>query len=554
MNATTITEQSDLPQRVAWSLVFLAILTTGADVWGEWSAWPGFAILAPFLVLLGIIGAVVVWMVEDPASRVVQWGGLAAAVFSVIANQGINISLRHYYTTDSAAFNHIATDVLLRGHDPYSSSMAGAAGLLQTASNYWTYTLGGGHVTQVSYPAGSFLFLVPLMALGVHHLTVDWLDLAAWIATSVVLFRILPSTVRWLAPLLLMADAFVATFANGGTDALFIPFLVLALWRWDRFVWTAPASVANWLGPVSLGVACSIKQSPWFCVPFLLVAIGLEARAAGISVGRTTLRYATIAGGAFLAINLPFILWHPADWLHGVLLPLTQPLVPDGQGLVTLALHGVTGGVELRFLWVAGAFAGVGALVALALWYPHFKRTWLLVLPLVLFLPGRSLSNYLLDFFPVALVAASTVRPAPVGSGLGVATWPRRLLIATPLVGAVAGIILAFQSVPLTVRIDSVTASAHQPTFQAITVTVHNDSSHSVTPNFMISIGGSHPTGFWHEIIDSGSLPLRSRTSATITIRPNSWIGLPHWSDYWVVDAYTASPAAISTSPLHHGP
>ena len=46
---------------------------------------------------------------------------------------------------------------------------------------------------------------------------------------------------------------------------------------------------------------------------------------------------------------------------------------------------------------------------AFALWEPRLRRAWLFLVPLVLFLPDRSLANYLTDFVPAALVAAVTV-------------------------------------------------------------------------------------------------------------------------------------------------
>ena len=78
-----------------------------------------------------------------------------------------------------------------------------------------------------------------------------------------------------------MAPAFVGAFSDGGTDALFLPFLVVAVWRWDRFGTGKGAGIAPWIGPVALGVACAVKQTPWFCLPLLLLGLGLEARRRG---------------------------------------------------------------------------------------------------------------------------------------------------------------------------------------------------------------------------------------------------------------------------------
>ena len=557
MNEVMTTAQRRLIERSAWTLVWLAILTTGVDAWGQWSQWPGMGVVSPLLVLVAITGATVLWSVREPSSPTLRNASLITSFATVLLTQGASIASRHLYTTDSAAFNQIATRLFLNGKDPYTASFANAAQLLPTASNYWTYTVNGAHVTQISYPAGSFLLQAPLMALGLNHLPTDWLDLAAWMVTIGLLYRILPSPIRWLAPLLLLASAFVGDFANGGTDALFIPFLIVAVWQWDRFVWSKRYTLGSWLSPVALGVACSVKQSPWFCVPFLLLGIGLEARAAHVNVPRTTLRYALITLATFLVINLPFIAWRPSAWLAGVLLPLHNPLVPDGQGLVTLALHGLTGGVELPLLSVAAALAAVAMLAAMYFWYPIWKRTWLFFLPVVLFIPGRSLSNYLLDFFPVAIVAAISVQRAEPVVAPHWPMWTRRAIVSVPVIGAAAVAIVAFTSAPLTVTVDSVQAASNGQAMQSVTITVHNNSSRPVSPNCMIAFGGDHPSGFWRRSLNQGSLPLAPGSSATITLHPLRWTWAPPRADYWLVEVYTSAPSALSTSPLqrwNYGP
>ena len=541
-------------ERAAWSFVWLAITTLGVNDWGQWSQWPGMGVVTPLVVLVGIVGGSLVWSLDDPTSSTMTYVSLGAAALVVALSEGAAIATRPFYTTDSAAFNQVATELLLHGKNPYTSSFAGAAQLLSYPSQYWTYTLNGGHVAQMSYPAGSFLVQAPLMALGVHHLATDWLDLAAWLATAALLFLLVPRSLRWLAPLLLLTDAFLGPLSNGGTDALFIPFLVVAMWRWDRFVGARRYSLAAWLSPVALGLACSIKQSPWFCVPFVLVGIALEARSAQVGALRTATRYALITGAVFTLINLPFFIWSPAAWLRGTLRPLLDPLVPDGQGLVTLALHGLTGGVDLRGLFVAGALAGVALLAALGVWYSQLKRTWLFLLPLVLFVPGRSLTNYLLDFVPAALIAALSVqRAARSVPGPGRA-WVRRLAVAAPLGGAVLIAAVAFRSAPLVVRIDSVATSHAGQTFSSITLSVHNQSDQPVTPRFMITSGGGHPNGFWIATSPAGAARLAPGATASVTIRPSTWTWVPHRADYWLVDAYTTSPAALSTSQPRRWP
>jgi hypothetical protein len=536
-------------ERAVWSLVWLGVITAGVDSWGSWSSWSAMAYGAPLIVAAGLAGLALTWTLDDPTSRLMTNVGMGVGALSVALTRGVEIVGRQFYTTDSAAFNHVATRLLLHGHNPYTSSMGDAATLLSDPAHYWTYLTNGGHVTGVSYPAGSFLLQAPLVALGVHHLASDWLDLGAWIGAGIVLFLLLPKSLRWIAPLLLLTDAFTGSFASGGTDALFIPFLVLALWRWDRFV-TPHAGLERWLSPVALGVACSIKQSPWFVVPFVVLGVALEARRATLDPWRSGARYGALVAGTFLVVNLPFIVASPTPWLRGVLLPLRSPLVPDGQGLVTLALHGATGGASLELLNLAALIGVVGLLIATYRWYPQLKRAWLFILPVVLFIPGRSLTNYLLDLFPAALIAATSVRAAPTaaparrtGYALGVAG-----------AGAAACVAWAFLAVPLGVTVQRVATADHHLAITAITLRLENRTNHAVDPHFMMSVDGGHPSGFWLATTTEGSLPLAPGARATVVIRPPEWIWAPARGDAWLVSAYSDGPSALSTSSVQHWP
>ncbi len=543
-----------LVQRGGWTLAWFAVLTAGLGFWSAWTSWPGAAALAPLLVGAGMAGMAATWVVADPRVRVLPWAGLGAAVLAVGLPEAVAIHVRRYYTTDSAAFNQLATRALLHGKDPYETSMAAAASLLNPPSHYWTYLADGGHITQVSYPAGSFLLDAPAMALGFHHEIADWTDLVAWLATGVLLFVLLPVGLRWLAALVLMAPAFVGAFSAGGTDALFLPFLVVAVWRWDRFGAGRGAGMARWIGPLALGVACSVKQTPWFCVPLLVIGVGLEARRRGGSVWWVPARYLAEAVGVFAACNLPFVIWGPRAWTDGLLLPFSKPLVADGQGLVTLAIHGLTGGVVLPLLSVAAALAYLALLAAFVVWYPAMKVVWLFVLPVVLLVPGRSFSSYLIDFFPAALVAAVTVVGVPradrVDAGPPARRWVARSAVGVPALASAAVCVLAFTSAPLDLSVVAVRTSQATLRLDAVTVTVHNLTGSRVIPHFLVAIDSTHPSGFWTPVSPQGQLAIGAGATATVTLRPNEFTWSPAHGAHWLVEAYTTSPNALSTSAL----
>ena len=540
-------------ERAGWSVVWLAVLTGGVDVWGFWWSSSFIAALGPLMIVSGLVGTAACWVTSSPRSRLFQGLALVAVMVTVVFPQAIEIHTRKFYTTDSAAFEHVAARALLHGSDPYVVSMSPAAQLLKVPALFWTYTVNGGHVSQFSYPAGSFLFDYPAMALGFHHAVVDWMDLLAWLVSGVLLFVLLPTSLRWLAALVVLTPALLGSFSSGETDAIFVPFLILAVWRWDRFGQGRQAGLARWIGPVALGLACAIKQTPWFCVPLLLIGVFLEARRAGRPAVPLALRYLLTVVAVFAVVNLPFVIWQPTAWFHGTLTPFAGGLVADGQGLVSLATHGVTGGVDLIMLSVAGGLALVTLVTAFAVWYAHLKRIWLLLLPIPLFFSPRSLSSYLIDLFPAAVVAALSVRgvspnePAPPSRRRRVKTLPL-LTVGIPALGVVVACVLAFAAPPLQLTVRSVALSHGGRVVDAVTVSVHNRTGSAVTPHFMVNTG-DNPHGFW-ATSDHRRVVVGPRGSDILTLYPPVQTVAPQKGARWLVEAYTGDPSSLSTSPL----
>jgi len=539
-------------ERWGWTLVWLGLLTGGVNVWGFWWSSPLTVVLAAVMVLGGIAGMVATWVVS-PRAGPLQWLGQLGALTCAAFPQAVVIHTSTYYHTDSAAFVDVSAHALLHGENPYTTSMAAAARLLRVPDRYWTYTTTGSHVAHASYPAGSFLVDMPALLLGLGHHVVDWMDLAAWLVTGVLVFVLLPVTLRWLAALVTLTPIFIGMFGNSGTDASFLPCLVLAVWRWDRFGTGRQAGWSAWAGPLWLGLACSIKQLPWFCVPFLATGVWVEARARGASGTRTAARYLGLVAAAFAVVNLPFALWHAGPWLHGTLTPFVDPLVADGQGLVGLATHGVTGGVDLTVLTVAGALSYLCLLSGFAAFYPRLKRIWPLLLPAVFFFSARSLSSYLVDLFPVALVAATTTGGAPLpvrraGSRGGRGRRRAIALCGVLGIGVVAASALAFGRAPLRLSVLGVQTSHRGRGLEAVTVTVRNDSGAALTPRFLVNTG-DNPNGFWYPA-DGRPPVVGPHRAATLTLYAPAGTVAPQKGAHWLVEAYTGRSLSTSSPVL----
>ncbi|MGH9043590.1 MAG: hypothetical protein ACRDVP_01910 [Acidimicrobiales bacterium] len=536
-------------ERCAWTLVWLGVLVGAVELWGSWWSWPPITVLAPALVALALVGMLICWCTDTPRSLLHQGLAILGALAAVGAPQVATIHNRLYYLTDAAALDHVAARVLVAGRNPYAGTLGAAASLLKVPSDFWTYTVGGGHIANVSYPAGSFLAYSPAFALGFHHQVVDWMDLYAWLASGLLLFFLLPRRIRWVGALIVVTGFFTTIFAGGETDAIYIPLAMLALYRWDRFALGRSAGVVRWMGPIALGIACTIKQTPWFLVPLLLIGLFIESHRAGGRWLRVTTSYLLVVLGVFSVVNLPFIIWGADRWWHGISTPLTQPLVADGQGLVSLALHGLTGGADLGLMLWASAAAYLGVLVAFALFYDWLKGLLVVLVPIAFFFAPRSLTGYLVDLVPIAIIGLLSVhwpskRPAPLKN-------PRKRRLGHALltgIGAATAALSSFSLVgaPLALHVTSATIDTSQQGFLAVTLSVTNATNASLRPHFMVDVGGPHPSGFWLPK-NGGDVVVAPHSSKTVTLVPPAPTYLPPYASHYVISAYS-SPRFLSTT------
>ena len=104
--------------RMAWFVV----LTAGLGFWSGWTSWPG----AAGWPRSWSWSASSAWQRRGswptPASACCRGPASRVATLTVGVPQAVSIHVRRYYTTDSAAFNQLATRALLHGKDPYETS------------------------------------------------------------------------------------------------------------------------------------------------------------------------------------------------------------------------------------------------------------------------------------------------------------------------------------------------------------------------------------------------------------------------------------------------
>ncbi|MFC2000530.1 hypothetical protein ACFLXE_07260 [Chloroflexota bacterium] len=243
--------------------------------------------------------------------------------------------------------------------------------------------------SKISYPAGSFLFHTPFIALGLQDLRIFYLLCA--IAIGAIIFWRAPSQLRPLVVAAFLASLVLWNLvATGTNDTLYVLFILVGWMLRSRL----------WLAALFMGLAASTKQVAWFYILFYLILVLRETG------WRPVFQSAVGIVTVFLAVNLPFILGAPQHWLEGVLGPMADPLFPKGVGLVTLSVAGILPQNALLFVILE-----IVVLISAAIWYYRtgyrYPQVGLLLAVLPLFFAWRSFSFYL--YFSSILVFGSVV-------------------------------------------------------------------------------------------------------------------------------------------------
>ena len=521
---------------VIWSFRLSGYLTLGT-----WLAVP-----VAGLGLAGLSAIVAAWLplevIGGRRQRQIDLVVLVAVLAAFAVWSYFQIFTSPDYGTDEIAFDQYAAQLALQGINPYLHSMAAAFPLFHVSPNGYTFQLNGQPVTTLSYPALSFEAYMPLLALGIKTQAAVWMDIAAWVLGAVVLFAVLPRRLAPLAAVVASMDVFVSYAVGGVTDFLFVPLLVGAAVRWDQFGSTR--GPAAWRGPVLMGLAMSVKQTPWLVVPFVVVGIMLESGDVHRAF-RNGLRYTGIAMAAFLAPNLPYLLSGPGAWLHGILTPISSQAVPAGQGLISLSLSLAVGGGSLRAYTIAAVTVLVVLFACYVATYSVLKPAAFLLPSIALFFATRSFGSYLVMLIPAMIAAAATTgRPAAP------ACW--RYWKWVVLGGAAAGTVAVTAALtaasPVTMSIQSVQTTGQLATIDQVSLAVTNDTGASVRPAFTVE-DGTTMTAFWRR--QSGPVALGPHQRAIYTIVAPSYFAMPSISNGFQVLAFSQGPASVSRTSAY---
>jgi uncharacterized membrane protein len=521
---------------VIWSFRLSGYVTLGT-----WLAVP-----VAVLGLAGLSAIIAAWIpaevIGTRRQRQLDWAVLVAVLAAFALWSYFQIFTAPDYGTDEIAFDQYAAQLALQGINPYLHSMAAAFPLFHVSPNGYTFQLNGQPVTALSYPALSFEAYMPLLALGIKTQAAVWMDIAAWVLGAVILFAVLPRRLAPLAAVVASMDVYIGYAVGGVTDFLFVPLLVGAAVRWDQFGSTR--GPAAWRGPVLMGLAMAVKQTPWLVAPFVVAGIMAEAGDWHRAL-RDGLRYTVIALAAFLAPNLPYLLSGPGAWLHGILMPISSQSVPAGQGLIGLSLSLAVGGGSLRAYTIAAVIVLVVLFGCYLAAYPVLKPAAFLLPSVALFFATRSFGSYLVMLIPAAIAAAATTRRPS-----SPACWRywRWAVLSGATASAVAVTAALTAASPVTMSIQSVQTTGQLATIDQVNVAVTNDTGASVRPAFTIE-DGTTMTAFWRR--QSGPATLGPHRRAVYTIVAPSYFAMPSIGDGFQVLAFSQGPPSVSRTSAY---
>ena len=385
--------------------------------------------------------------------------------------------------TDDAMYTQIGAALLTRGLNPYSLDLAGAMSVFNSLPRYTTSYTNGSLVGHATYPALHYLLFEPLAAIGLND--VRFLMILLQIAAILLLLWKSPPRLRPLVAMAVITNIWLFFNALGFVTDIAWIFLLIGM----VFLWNKPVHAG-----ILFGLACAFKPTPWFLAPFLITRLLLETPVGARA--RALLRFGGPAVLVFSALNLPFFLASPLDWIQVSLAPALGNLVIYGQGLAALTQNGVLDLGKSSY-----SLAAIGIMLVLIIAYVrHFailKQTLWVFPGVVLWFSYRSLDSYF-SFWPLVAVAAVISAPrVETHAGQASRSWrlPRLVPSTAILIGlwalVVSGLMLfyALQPSPLQVQLAAPLGVGPQGRVNLIQVQLLNRTRSTVNPRFFVQFG-----------------------------------------------------------------
>lgn len=295
-------------------------------------------------------------------------------------------SIRTEVGSDVDTFAIYSAELVLNGENPYEESMLPSVDMFEQLDES-TPLIDGGNVASQSYPAPSFLYLVPQVALGFENI---FLTSSIFLALTILILMIdVQPQYRMLS---VIGFYFLFDAANfSPMEYIWMSMLMLGIRFWNP---------RRYLSLFFLGLAFSFKQIPWFTAPFLMIWIAKENDTLHQGVTEIIKQFGFL-GTVFIIPNIPFIIDSPIEWLQGVFTPMSSAgtLVQMGEGFIQLSLS--LGYMPQSFFKMVMVIFTLSLLAIYWLYFEEIKWIAWITPALILWFNYRSAPKYMVPFIPV---------------------------------------------------------------------------------------------------------------------------------------------------------
>lgn len=504
------------------------------------------------LALLTTLGAVAAAMTVS-SSRIWarwEWALAGIGILTLCVNAFAQPLFNGLTHTDEETFLQAAASALIHGHNPYTANFQAAEIQYHVPPYFATKLDAGGYAHALNYPGGAVFALLPFQPFhtGGHALVAA--GVAGFALSALLMALLLPTGWRSLAPLLMAGSVVSGTAFFGASSPLTAAPLLLAAWKWQDTGRHGRLGRGGWLRAAALGAAASIQQVAWFAVPFVVLGVYLICRTEqGSAVARSvTLRFGAVAAGVFAVVNLPFVIWDPGAWFKGVMAPMFEHTLPEGQGLVNLAqaldLH--TGGSPSWFT-VAGVVWFAALLAAYAIWFEKLRYACFALPALALFAPSRSFMIYFVAFAPAWLMSAAGEDWRRVAAPFELTARTRGFVAwGLGVACAAASVVALATPQPLHITVLDAETSGVANTTVSVTVRVDNRTGHPMSPTYLTLDDSGMSSHDWLIAKGPGQVPAHS--SATLVLVTPDVDSAPFSRKPFKLEALTDDPPSYSVS------
>lgn len=378
-------------------LVFVILVTVPEAI--EFTIVQHFSYTSAALELASAIFLIIValtWLRRRNRSRndFYVLAGIAVLITALLGTAAWIGSAR--YPTDELLINLFSAHLFLLGKNPYLPANTANAfsyygfGTTFTLS-FATPKLTGGLVTDLSYPALSFLYFIPA---NLFHLNAPASTIPIYVIPAFILglaYRLRSKELGFAAVVLVMLNPqYFFQISMGYLDVLWVSFVMLSIFVYDR----------PWISGIFFGLALSVKQDPVFLAPFIIILIWKELG------GSRAVKWILSAVLAFLVVNSYLIYMSPTTFFSAMLRPETSGLIGIGFGPSQISFLGYVP-LTPHFFTVATVSTFLLLLAAYATFFDRLKYSFVSFPILIYLFNYRLLLEYIMFWPVIAMVIPS---------------------------------------------------------------------------------------------------------------------------------------------------